>query len=56
MNVKTAHQFADHWIEAWNSHDLDTIIYHGVRGTSAKVFHFNAEGKSSRPSLITNRF
>ena len=107
MNVETALQFADHWIEAWNSHDLDaimshytedfemsspiiietmgepsgtlkgkaivrqywakalarypnlffekqqvlvgansvTIIYHGVRGPSAEVFHFNAEGK-----------
>ncbi len=23
-----ARQFADHWIEAWNSHDLDAILSH----------------------------
>lgn len=102
-----ANEFANHWIEAWNSHDLDailshytddfemsspviigtmnepsgklkgkkiirnywskalakypdlhfeklhvlagvdsvTIIYNGVRGLSAEVFHFNSQGK-----------
>lgn len=107
MNIDRANQFADHWIGAWNSHDLEailshytddfemsspviieamsepsgmlkgkeiiriywskalikypglhfeklhvlagansvTIIYHGVRGLSAEVFHFNQSGK-----------
>ena len=107
MNSKIADTFADHWIESWNSHDLEkilshytddfemsspviietmgepsgilkgkeiirtywskalekypelhfeklhvlagsnsvTIIYNGVRGLSAEVFHFNRSGK-----------
>jgi len=23
-----AHDFAHHWVQAWNSHDLDTILSH----------------------------
>lgn len=107
MKSTAANEFADHWIKAWNSHDLDeilshytddfemsspviigsmgepsgklkgkeiirvywaralarypdlsfeklhvlegvgsvTIIYNGVRGLSAEVFHFNKQGK-----------
>ena len=107
MNIELAREFADHWIESWNSHDLDkilshytddfemsspviiktmgepsgklkgkdkvraywskalnkypqlnfekqhvlvgansvTIIYNGVSGLSAEVFHFNPSGK-----------
>ena len=107
MNRQEANEFAQHWIESWNSHDLDkilshytddfvmsspvivsamnepsgqlkgkeiirvywskalakypdlrfeklhvligagsvTIIYNGVRGLSAEVFHFNDRGK-----------
>lgn len=107
IDSQTATEFADHWIESWNSHDLDqilshytddfemsspvivssmnepsgklkgkeairaywtkalakfpdlhfeklhvltgansvTIIYNGVIGLSAEVFHFNDEGK-----------
>ena len=107
MSSQTTNEFADHWIESWNSHDLDqilshytddfemsspaiisimnepsgklmgkeiiriywakalskysdlhfeklhvltgvdsvTIIYNGVRGLSAEVFHFNEHGK-----------
>ena len=107
MNIQQANEFAEHWIHAWNSHDLNeimshytddfemtspviiqsmnepsgklrgkdiirvywskalekypqlhfeklyvllgvnsvTIIYNGVRGPSAEVFHFNASGK-----------
>lgn len=107
MNIDQANEFAKHWIDAWNSHDLDkimshytndfemsspyivhvmnepsgklkgkdivrtywskalekypqlhfeklnvlsginsvTIIYNGIRGLSAEVFHFNQQGK-----------
>jgi hypothetical protein len=107
MNIEQAEKFADHWIDAWNSHDLEsilshytddfemsspviveamgepsgtlkgkdiirvywskslgkypdlhfeklnvlvgassvTIIYNGVRGLSAEMFHFNDTGK-----------
>lgn len=107
MNSEVANEFANHWIAAWNSHDLDeilshytddfemsspviattmnepsgtlkgkeiiriywakalamypdlrfeklhvltcvgsvTIIYNGVRGLAAEVFHFNNRGK-----------
>jgi len=107
MNFEAANTFANHWIESWNSHDLEeilshyaddfemsspviissmgepsgklkgkeiirvywskslarypdlhfeklhvlvgsgsvTIIYNGVRGLSAEVFHFNEQGK-----------
>ena len=107
MNIQQANEFAEHWIQSWNSHDLNeimshytddfemsspviiqsmnepsgklrgkdiirvywskalakyptlhfeklnvllgvnsvTIIYNGVRGLSAEVFHFNASGK-----------
>ncbi len=109
MNIEQAEKFADEWISAWNSHDLErilshyeddfemsspvivqtmnepsgrlkgkaamshysvkalnrhpdlffeefnvlagagsvTIIYHGVRGLSAEVFHFSSTGKVS---------
>jgi predicted ester cyclase len=26
--AQQAHDFADHWIAAWNSHDLDAILSH----------------------------
>lgn len=107
MTSQTAAEFADHWIAAWNSHDLEkilshyaddfemsspvivglmgepsgrlkgkaavrqywsralakfpdlrfeklhvltgvnsvTIVYNGVRGLSAEVFHFDSQGK-----------
>ena len=107
MNAQAANEFANHWIESWNSHDLErilshytddfemsspviissmnepsgklkgkesiraywskalatypnlrfeklhvlvgvgsvTIIYNGVRGLSAEVFHFNEQAK-----------
>lgn len=109
MDIEKANAFADHWISAWNSHDLDlilahytddfemsspvivaaagepsgklrgkpavgdywgealakypdlyfeklhvlagvdsvTIIYNGVRGLSAEVFHFSDDGRVS---------
>ncbi|MGH8457252.1 MAG: nuclear transport factor 2 family protein [Stenotrophobium sp.] len=28
LTGKEAHQFADHWVRAWNSHDLDEIMSH----------------------------
>jgi len=28
INMELANQFADHWIDAWNSHDLDQILSH----------------------------
>jgi len=28
MNIEEANEFADHWIESWNSHDLDAILSH----------------------------
>jgi hypothetical protein len=28
LSESQARQFADHWVEAWNSHDLDTIMSH----------------------------
>lgn len=28
MNREFAEQFARHWIDAWNSHDLDLILSH----------------------------
>ena len=107
LNSHDANEFANHWVESWNSHDLEqilshytddfemsspviigtmnepsgklkgkenirvywakalakypdlhfeklhvlagvdsvTIIYNGVRGLSAEVFHFNDQGK-----------
>jgi CRISPR/Cas system endoribonuclease Cas6 (RAMP superfamily) len=98
INSQVANEFANHWIKAWNSHDLKeilshyaddfemsspviintmnetsgklkakalakypdlrfeklhvlvgansvTIIYNGVRGLSAEVFHFNDQAK-----------
>ena len=27
-----AREFANHWIQAWNSHDLDTILSHYAQG------------------------
>lgn len=28
LTKKAAHEFADHWAKAWNSHDLDEIMLH----------------------------
>lgn len=28
MNPEVAKDFSEHWIEAWNSHDLDKILSH----------------------------
>jgi ketosteroid isomerase-like protein len=28
MDIEQANEFADHWIKAWNSHDLDQILSH----------------------------
>jgi hypothetical protein len=28
MNSQVANEFANHWIESWNSHDLDQILSH----------------------------
>jgi len=28
LTETTARQFAQHWVEAWNSHDLDVIMSH----------------------------
>ena len=28
LTAQEAQQFADHWISAWNSHDLDVIMSH----------------------------
>jgi len=28
MNAKSAKEFAQHWVEAWNAHDLDAILSH----------------------------
>ena len=28
MDTEQANEFADHWIESWNSHDLDQIMSH----------------------------
>ena len=28
MNSQVANEFANHWVEAWNSHDLDQILSH----------------------------
>jgi ketosteroid isomerase-like protein len=28
MNSHDAQKFADHWIDAWNSHDLEQILTH----------------------------
>jgi len=28
MNEESAHALANHWIAAWNSHDLDQIMSH----------------------------
>ena len=36
MNEHQAHPFALHWIEAWNTHDLDAILAHY---TEDVVFH-----------------
>ena len=28
MDIEKATAFADHWIESWNNHDLDSILSH----------------------------
>ena len=28
LTGKVANEFADHWVKAWNSHDLDEIMFH----------------------------
>ena len=28
MNSQVANEFANHWIDAWNSHDIDRILSH----------------------------
>lgn len=28
LTKKDANEFADHWVKAWNSHDLDEIMLH----------------------------
>ena len=28
LNAQQSRQFADHWIHAWNSHDLEAILAH----------------------------
>jgi len=28
MDSEFAHQFASHWLDAWNAHDLDAILSH----------------------------
>jgi ketosteroid isomerase-like protein len=28
MNEGTAHEFVRHWLEAWNSHDVDAVLAH----------------------------
>ena len=28
MTIEEAKRFAEHWVEAWNSHDLDAILSH----------------------------
>jgi ketosteroid isomerase-like protein len=28
MNAEEAKRFAEHWVESWNSHDLDAILAH----------------------------
>jgi ketosteroid isomerase-like protein len=28
LTKKDAREFADHWVKAWNSHDLDEIMFH----------------------------
>lgn len=28
LTKNDAHEFADHWVSAWNSHDLDKIMLH----------------------------
>jgi len=36
LDRENAHRFADEWIAAWNSHDLDRILSHYTEGV---VFH-----------------
>jgi hypothetical protein len=28
MNIEEAKRFAEHWVEAWNSHDIDVVLTH----------------------------
>ena len=28
LTKKDANEFADHWVKAWNAHDLDQIMFH----------------------------
>ncbi len=32
LTIEEARQFADHWISAWNTHDLDAIMSHYAPG------------------------
>lgn len=32
LNESQAREFADHWVQAWNSHDLDSIMSHYAPG------------------------
>jgi hypothetical protein len=28
MNLEKAKRFADHWVSAWNAHDIDAVLTH----------------------------
>ncbi len=41
MNIEQAKKFANSWIDAWNSHDIDKILA-----------HYNDEFEMSSPAII----
>ena len=54
MTEEQANQFADQWINAWNSHELDAIMEHysdGVEFHSPMIIRLNVNDQG----LITNK-
>lgn len=43
MSTKQANEFADHWIESWNSHDLTKILS-----------HYTEDFEMSSPAIISS--
>jgi ketosteroid isomerase-like protein len=52
-----AREFAEHWIEAWNSHDLDAIVSHYeddvilVSPIAAKILHHSSGAVIGKAAL-----
>lgn len=61
MNQERANQFAQEWIEAWNSHDLNRILSHYAEPLEfyspfISLLQFNATGKITNKNDLYHYF